>query len=612
MVKPSFRDIGGRSRKLIPRQDLRVFLSGSEIMPRNFVRPRAADAIPSVIFPKGTTKEQNETAARLSLHSESHWKNDLEKEIWFDATTPNQSVEITQLISVNNMSTGTKKKITLRRTSVHSSPHPPKNVTLSEDICRMGIGLDVHKDSIAICVSGQTTTGEIIELIYHVFKNDYIGLQEMCRFLRRFNRNPTFLMECTGVYHVAVFHALRTAFPACRDRIIAMNPLLVHNRITDLGSKNDRADARSISALAFYSKILRPSYVGSSHFFAIRDHMRVYHRNHTHVTRLKNRIHRQLHLANQKFPFDLSREWCLQLLDRYIAHSWSLKESFDDLLVPLQEQGKGRALAKHSEEIIRHGVVVLTDEQRFSLQIDLLQLFHSERVGAIFIKRAEENVLLDPDLSRHYRLFQLIPGFGPVTVLTVLTEIGDYSRFHSRRAFVKFCGVIPSVQQSGATIAKGHVNRFTNKHIRQSLCQAAGVLIGLKLRKTDLGEFAYRQRYIRGLPFKKAVMKVAEKYARTVYQLLTERREYDPTWDIKRKRRDAMAKKLRVRGTLLEGRQTRGLRREIQDFLVSHSELLNASSRYHLVNGFTRLLRKSNYFDGKTKGVILGRKADKK
>ncbi|MHA1521337.1 MAG: IS110 family transposase [Promethearchaeota archaeon] len=510
------------------------------------------------------------------------------------------------------MSSGTKKKITVKSASSHFSLIPPNVNEISEDICRMGIGLDVHKDTVAVCVSGQTSTGEIIELKYHVFRNDHLGLQEMCRFLRRYNRNSTFLMECTGVYHVAVFRALNVAFPACRDRIIAMNPLLVHNRIADLGSKNDRADARSISALTFYTKILRPSYVGSSHFFAIRDHMRAYHRNHTQMTRLKNRIHRQLHLANQKFCFDMSKEWCLQLLDRYIGQSWSLKECFEDYSVTLQEQGKGKVLAKHTAEIMLHGDVLLTKEQRFTLQIDLLQLFHSERVGAIYLKRAEENILRDKRLSQHYRLFQLIPGFGPVTILTLLTEIGDYSRFYSSKAFVKFCGVIPTVQQSGKMRTKGHVNRFTNKHIRLALCQAAGVLIAMKRRNTDLGEFAYRQRHIRGLPFKKAVLKVAEKYSRTVYQLLTDRREYDPTWDITQKKRAATAKKLQTKGSLLESSQTRGLRRNIQDFFVSHSELLNATSRYHLVNGFERLIRKSQYLDREDQSEEKEDEMDKK
>ncbi|MHA1745881.1 MAG: hypothetical protein ACTSWW_07765, partial [Promethearchaeota archaeon] len=70
-----------------------------------------------------------------------------------------------------------------------------------------------------------------------------------------------------------------------------------------------------------------------------------------------------------------------------------------------------------------------------------------------------------------------------------------------------------------------------------------------------------------------------------------ERREYDPTWDITQKKRAATAKRLQTKGSLLESSQTRGLRRNIQDFLVSNSELLNATSRYHLVNGFERLIR---------------------
>ena len=465
------------------------------------------------------------------------------------------------------------------------------------DFCRYGIGLDVHKDLIAVCVSGQIPSGEIVEAHQHAFRNDHPGIGELCRFLSRFGQDSTILMECTGVYHVAVYRALQQAFPDRQEHIIAMNPLLVHSRISDLGNKNDKADARSLASLAFYEKILRPSYIGSAEFFSLRDLMRSYHSNTTAVTRLKNRIHRQLHLANQKFTFDLDAEWGLQLLDYYISKGWGLGECFESLLESLKAQGKGAVLEKRAPDIIRNGEVALTEEQRFLLQLDLLRLLNAQQAGAVLLQRAERLVLAHPALNAYYQQLHYVPGFSATTILTLLTEIGDYTRFANSKAFVKYCGVVPSVEQSATKVSKRHINRFTNKHIRLALTMAASVILARPNPMHDIGAFAYRQRQLRKLPFKRCMLKVAQKYARIVYTVLTDRHKYDPVFEVAQKAQQRLQRQLQRQNTLLDSAKTRAVRRNIQSFLVSHSELLNSTSRYHLVSGFHRVIQRSKYMD---------------
>lgn len=481
-----------------------------------------------------------------------------------------------------------------------SPPPVPLNAeshNLRDTLTEIGVGMDVHKDSIVVCVSGRLPNGEIIILRDHSFRNDYRGVKELCKFLTRYAKIATFLMECTGVYHVALYRALQESFPKRMNYIIAMNPLLIHNRICDLGSKTDKADARSLSSLALYRKILRPSYVGSADFFAIRDLMRSYHRNNTQTTRLKNRIHRQLHLANLKFSFDLKTEWGLHLLDHYISQAWTFGECYYNYLSELKENGKGRVLERKWEDVIPNEDVKLTDPQRFILQVDLIRLLNSQQASAIFLNEAEIHILHNPGLKKHYEHMCIIPGFSSPTILTVLTEVGDYSRFRNANAFSKFCGVVPTIQQSGAHTAKGHVNRFTNKHLRFALTQAAAVIISRPNRNTDIGAFAYKQYHLRHLPFKKAMLKVAQKYARILYGIFTEIRVYEPYFENKRKKSERLARRLEKQGTLIESYRTRALKRNISHFLVANSKLLNSTSKYHLVNGFHRLIRKSKYLD---------------
>lgn len=265
------------------------------------------------------------------------------------------------------------------------------------------------------------------------------------------------------------------------------------------------------------------------------------------------------------------------------------------MLLDLKSKGKYRVLEKKQDELLPHAEVILADTQRFILQMDLLRLLSSQQSSAIFIHEAERQILHIPSLANHYQHMRIIPGFSSSTILTVLTEIGDYSRFRNSNAFCKFCGVVPSIQQSGNYSAKGHVNRFTNKHLRSALTQAAAAVIGRPNRNTDIGAFAYKQRYLRHMPFKKAMLKVAQKYARILYGMFNEIRQYDPHYEVNRKKAVRLEKRLEKQNTLIEGIQTRALKRNISKFLVANSELLNSTSRYHLVTGFHRLIRKSRY-----------------
>jgi len=55
-----------------------------------------------------------------------------------------------------------------------------------------------------------------------------------------------------------------------------------------------------------------------------------------------------------------------------------------------------------------------------------------------------------PSKARRYiHLLEDMPGIGFLTAATLIAEIGDFSKFHSPKAFVAFFGIDPSVNQSG-------------------------------------------------------------------------------------------------------------------------------------------------------------------
>ena len=171
---------------------------------------------------------------------------------------------------------------------------------------------------------------------------------------------------------------------------------------------------------------------------------------------------------------------------------------------------------------------------------------------------------------------------GQVSALQILTEVGDFRRFRDWRAFAKFCGVVPEIKESGSSVNKGHINRFTNAHLRRTLFKVANLILNGKAKETDLDEFAHKQYHSRKLPFKKACMKVAFKLSRIVYNTLVRNISYDPHYEQTQRKMQRLLRRKAQKGTLLESAQVRALRKDIGRFFVGHHEELNSKSRFLL------------------------------
>ena len=95
----------------------------------------------------------------------------------------------------------------------------------------------------------------------------------------------------------------------------------------------------------------------------------------------------------------------------------------------------------------------------------------------------EEKIdLLKADL-RLYRpkeqyLLESIPGIGPITAASFISEVGDIKRFKKPEQLVAYAGLDPRVHQSGISInGKGFISKRGNKILRTRLFNAASVAV---------------------------------------------------------------------------------------------------------------------------------------
>ena len=90
---------------------------------------------------------------------------------------------------------------------------------------------------------------------------------------------------------------------------------------------------------------------------------------------------------------------------------------------------------------------------------------------------------------------------------------------------------------------------------------------------------------------------MAQKLARTIYNLLITGITYDSIHETQSRRLQMQQRRLKQNQSLIESARLRALKRDIQGFITTNSELFNSTSRYHIVAGFDRILRKARHLD---------------
>lgn len=64
-------------------------------------------------------------------------------------------------------------------------------------------------------------------------------------------------------------------------------------------------------------------------------------------------------------------------------------------------------------------------------------------------------------------------GIDTVTAMTIVSELHDFTRFHSPRQLMAYLGLVPSEYSSGKTTARGGITKAGNGHVRRALVEAS-------------------------------------------------------------------------------------------------------------------------------------------
>jgi len=127
--------------------------------------------------------------------------------------------------------------------------------------------------------------------------------------------------------------------------------------------------------------------------------------------------------------------------------------------------------------------------------------------------------LLDQALRKHepktQKLLQTIPGVGPQTAVTCVSEIGDIKRFPDAQKLTAWLGLDPRVHQSGTSInGKGYITKRGNKLLRTRLFNAASVAV---IHPPNIFYEFHQKKLSEGKPYRVALCAVMHKMVHVIH-----------------------------------------------------------------------------------------------
>ncbi|MCF0107438.1 MAG: IS110 family transposase [Bacilli bacterium] len=118
-----------------------------------------------------------------------------------------------------------------------------------------------------------------------------------------------------------------------------------------------------------------------------------------------------------------------------------------------------------------------------------------------------------------YPILKTIPGFGENITLQVAAEIGNYTRFETAKQFVAYCGLDPSILQSGSNNGEHYsITRKGNCLLRSSFYLAVSQMLTQKL-DNQITRFYFKKKSS-GLSHKVAAVASCRKLACCVFGML--------------------------------------------------------------------------------------------
>jgi transposase len=197
-------------------------------------------------------------------------------------------------------------------------------------------------------------------------------------------------------------------------------------------------------------------------------------------------------------------------------------------------QGAGYSYTDNKETIILKNLIrqrnYLSDIRR-KMKIKHKDIIYKENILKTPITNLNKDMYdvlskkikeLDKTLKQYNKpaqtLLQSIPGLGPITAVSLISEVGDIKRFKTHKQLTAYIGIDPRTYQSGTSInGKGYITKRGNKILRTRLYNCVSVAI----QRSNIFQEYYNNKVSKGKPKMVALVATMHKMTRVIHSVWT-------------------------------------------------------------------------------------------
>lgn len=287
------------------------------------------------------------------------------------------------------------------------------------------VGLDVHKDTIAVAIADEGRRGEI--RFFGTIANSADSVLRLTKRLAEPGKSPTFCYEAGPCGYGLYRHLTKLGFE-CAVVAPSMIPRKAGDRI-----KTDRRDAEMLARL-WRAGELTPIWTPDEEQEAMRD-----------LIRTRKQAKDAVKVSKQQLLSFLLRHGLRYQNGKY----WTMRHR--------------RWLAEMRRFPYPHQQLVFEELKRAIVQCEA-------RVATL--DQAIEEAIPQWDFAPIVDALRALRGVSTIIAATVVAEIGDITRFENPRQLMAWLGLVPSEHSSGSTTRRGRLTKTGNALARTMLVEA--------------------------------------------------------------------------------------------------------------------------------------------
>lgn len=340
------------------------------------------------------------------------------------------------------------------------------------------VAVDIGKRKCVVCITDKD--GSIIE------ETKYDNtLHEAERFAAHLDKKYD-SKRCLAVCESTANMWLKTyeAFEKNGIDVKLANPLKT-KAIAEARIKTDKLDARTLAHL-LRSNLIAESYIAPDNIRENRSLLRLRINLVSDRTRVMNRVH--------------------SLLDKY-----DLKCKYDHIFGVNGIRWLKIIKLKGNNNNNNN-----SDQIQLTNYIRNIEFLNSE------ITQIEKQISIEASNNESVRILISMTGIDYFSAMLIASEIGDISRFRTASKLVSWCGLCPTVHQSGNSMYMGRMKKDGNKKINWIMIQAANTA-----SRTDERMKKYYTKIAKRHGHHVAITHVANKMIRIMWSMLTYKQLYN-------------------------------------------------------------------------------------